>query len=233
MKNLPFSPNESKNLAMETSFGIYERYPVKTHVVMPDDTLKRLAARYLSGYTEPGDIVFVSEKVVAITQGRAFPVEEIRPGFWARLLSRFVHKTPCGIGLGMPCTMELALGEIGLGKVLFAAACSAITKLVGVKGVFYRILGESARAIDGPCDCTIPPYNRYAKLAPFRPDEAARDLAGFLGVQIVVIDANDFGVEVLGRSDKSISFDFCKQVFRDNPLGQCAEQTPLCIVRKA
>jgi len=53
-------------------------------------------------------------------------------------------------------------------------------------------------------------------------------------VKVVVIDANDLGVEVLGRShpDK-ISVDFCKQVFRDNPLGQCSEQTPLCIVRKA
>ncbi len=41
------------------------------------------------------------------------------------------------------------------------------------------------------------------------------------------------GVAVLGRSSKNISDAFCKEVFKDNPLGQSAEQTPLCIVRKA
>ena len=107
-----------------------------------------------------------------------------------------------------------------------------MTKLFGIRGVFYQILGEKARAIDGPCDCTIPPYNLYAKLAPDRPNDVARQLSAHLGVKGVVIDANDLGVEVLGRSDMRIKINFCKQVFSDNPLAQNAEQTPLCIVRR-
>ena len=34
-----------------------------------------------------------------------------------------------------------------------------------------------ARAIDGPCDYTLPPYNHYAKMAPDHPNEAAAELA--------------------------------------------------------
>ena len=52
------------------------------------------------------------------------------------------------------------------------------------------------------------------------------------GHDVVIIDANDLGVAVLGKSSKDITDDFCKNVFKDNPLGQSAEQTPLCIVRK-
>jgi hypothetical protein len=33
--------------------------------------------------------------------------------------------------------------------------------------------------------------------------------------------------------NKDITDDFCKKVFKDNPLGQTKEQTPLCIVRKS
>jgi hypothetical protein len=49
----------------------------------------------------------------------------------------------------------------------------------------------------------------------------------------VIIDANDLGANVLGRSSKNITDTFCKGVFKDNPLGQASEQTPVCIVRKA
>ncbi|MBQ2676616.1 MAG: F420-0--gamma-glutamyl ligase [Clostridia bacterium] len=229
---MPFIPNQSKQLNITTDFGTYSRYPIKTHVVMDNDNLFDLLDKYAAEYVTEGDYLFMSEKIVAISQGRAFPIDEIKPSWWAKFLCKFVYKTPYGIGLGMPCTMELAIREIGLPKILFAAACSAVTKLFGIRGVFYRILGEKARAIDGPCDCTIPPYNKYAKLAPDRPDEVARELSDHLGIKIVVIDANDLGVEVLGRSHSDIAIDFCKQVFKDNPLDQGDQQTPICIVRK-
>ena len=179
------------------------------------------------------DYLFVSEKIVAICQGRAWDISEIRPSLLAKVLSRFVYRSPYGIGLGSPWTMQLAIEEVGVLRLLFAAACSAITKPFGIRGVFYRIAGTAARAIDGPCDCTIPPYNHYAKKAPKDPDRVARRLAGLLGCRVVIIDANDLGVEVLGRSSSSIPTLFCKQVFRDNPLGQSRESTPLCVVRRA
>lgn len=230
---LPFQPNSSKELNIVTDYGTFSRYPVKTHVIMDSDNLTDVLNCYLADYLLPDDIIFISEKIVAITQGRAFPVEEIHPGWWAHTLSRFVYKSPYGIGLGMPCTMELAIGEIGLPKIIFASICSAVTKLFGIRGVFYRILGEKARAIDGPCHYTLPPYNHYAKLAPLRPNRVAKELSDKMGVKVVIIDANDLNVEVLGRSHKKdTTVKFCRQVFMDNPLDQNSQQTPLCIVRK-
>ena len=225
-------PNEGKALTVATEKGVYARYPIRTHVVRCGESLADLMRQYVLGKIKPDDLLFISEKIVAISQNRAFDIDEIDPSPLAKLLCRFVYKSPYGIGLGSPWTMELALRDVGLWRMLAAAACSAATKPFGVRGVFYRVAGTRARAIDGPCDCTIPPYNHFAKLAPEKPDKVAAALAAQLGCGVVVIDANDLGVEVLGRSSRTIPVSFCKDVFRDNPLGQGAQSTPLCIVRR-
>jgi len=36
----------------------------------------------------------------------------------------------------------MLLIRLGLLKVLFASFCSAVTKLLGIKGVFYKIVGQ-------------------------------------------------------------------------------------------
>ena len=102
-------PNEGKNLKIETGFGEYLRYPVKTHVVKSGDSLKEIVDTYVKPYLEEGDSVFISEKIVAISQGRAFKLEDIKVSPLAKFLSRFVQKTSYGIGLGMPQTMQLDL----------------------------------------------------------------------------------------------------------------------------
>ena len=230
---IPFIPNEGKNLTIQTEdYGVYARYPVKTHVIMKEDKLPEVLDRYVREYLEEGDMIFISEKIVAITQGRAFPIKDIKPSRLAKFLVRFVYKSPYGIGLGSPWTMQLAIDEIGAPRILFAAVISAITKLFGVRGVFYRILGNKARAIDGPCEYTLPPYNEYAKLAPDRPDEVAAERKEHTGCEVVVIDANDIGVEVLGKSSDAVAVKMCKQIFGDNPLDQTDQQTPIAIVRK-
>ena len=188
--------------------------------------------RYVRAYLQDGDMIFISEKIVAISQGRAFDIDDIAVSKLADILYRFVYKSPYGIGLGSPWAMELAIRDIGVPKILFAAFCSAVTKPFGVRGVFYKIVGDKGRAIDGPCDCTLPPYNHYAKLAPKDPDKVAADLEKHIGCKVVIMDANDIGREVLGVSDPSINVGMCKEIFRDNPLGQSAQQTPIAIVRK-
>ena len=89
-----------------------------------------------------------------------------------------------------------------------------------------------ARAIDGPSKDNLPPYDHYAKMAPDKPDEVAENLKSYTGAEVVVIDANDIGVNVLGRS-RGVEEEFAAQVFRDNPLDQGLLQTPIAIVRKA
>lgn len=227
------NPNEGKVRDIQTDFGVYSRYPIKTHTVMSGENINEIIDKYVAVDVNEDDYIFISEKVIAICQGRAFDIDDIHPSALAKLMCKFVYKSPYGIGLGSPWTMELALRDVGIPRMLLASFCSAVTKPFGVRGVFYKIAGTKARAIDGPCDCTIPPYNHYAKLAPKDPDKVAADLSKRLGCGVVVIDANDIGVEVLGRSSEKISIDFCKQVFKDNPLGQSSESTPICIVRKS
>ncbi|MCM1027338.1 MAG: coenzyme F420-0:L-glutamate ligase [Roseburia sp.] len=228
-----YPANPGKELTIEVEgFGRYARYPVKTHVVDVGEDLQGVLERYVVGKLRDGDCLFLSEKLVAICQGRAFDIDDISPRPLARLLCRFVYHSPYGIGLGSPWTMELALRDAGIPRILLAALCSALTKPFGIRGVFYRVAGIKARAIDGPCDCTIPPYNHYAKMAPAAPDQVARTLSDRLGCPVVIIDANDLSVEVLGRSSRRIDPGFCRQVFRDNPLGQSAQSTPIAIVRK-
>ncbi len=225
-------PNTDKKLAIEVNGMTMLRFPIQTHTIMSGENIIDVIEQYVKPYAKYGDLVFVSERVVAIAQGRAFPIKDIKPSWLARFLVRFVHKSPYGIGLGSPWTMELAIREVGAMRILFAAFCSAITKPFGMKGVFYKVVGNNINAIDGPCDYTLPPYNEYAKLGPARPHEVARQIRDKIGYETVIIDANDLGVAILGKSNEELSDDWCKAVFRDNPLGQSSERTPICIVRQ-
>lgn len=225
-------PNRSKKLYAQTENGKYARYPVKTHVVVKEDNIKDVIEKYAKPYLCEGDFLFISEKIVAITQGRAWDIDEIHPSRMAKFLVKFVTKSPYGIGLGSPYTMELAIRDIGLPKILLGCICAAFTKPFGIKGVFYNVIGPKARAIDGPCEYSIPPYNHYAKMAPLEPDKVARELSEYLGCSVVIIDANDIGQEVLGKSDSNITLKWVRQLFGDNPLCQSDEQTPMAIVRK-
>jgi len=225
--------NQGKNLVIEVNGKQYARFPIKTHVITKDDNIIEVCQNYAGSHLKPGDILFISERIVAIAQGRAFPIKDIKPSTLANFLVKFVYKSPHGIGLGSPWTMELAIREVGVPKILLAALVAAVTKPFGLKGVFYRVAGKNINAIDGPCSYTLPPYNEYAKLAPTNPNKVAQDIKDRLNTEVVIIDANDLGIEILGKSADEITNDFCKQVFRDNPLGQSSEQTPLCLVRIA
>lgn len=226
--------NEGKNLEVVVDGVTYERIPIKTHVVMRDDVLLDVVEKYAGGLVADGDVLFVTEKIVGITQGRAFPLEEIHPRKLATTLSKYVTKTSHGIGLGMPETMEMALRECGTPRILLAAAVAAITKAFGRRGDFYRIAGPKARAIDGPTKNTIPPYDSQVVLGPARPDGVAADIRARLGKQIdvLVVDINDFGGNILGTTSTKAQSDLMVRVLKDNPLGQDHQSTPLGIIRR-
>jgi len=225
--------NPKKKLHVEIDGKTYLRIPVRTSLIMDTDDIVQVVSKHTEGLVQSDDVIVVSEKVVAITQGRAFRISEIKPSRLARLLCKFVYKSPYGIGLGMPETMELAIREVGPLKIIFAAFVAAIGKLFGVKGLFYRICGPDAKAIDGPCDYTISPYNDYAVLGPKNPDSVARQIKQAVGCQVAIIDANDLGVDILGVSDPSMDKSLLARLLKDNPLGQSSEQTPVGIIRVA
>ena len=166
--------NEGKNEIIEVDGVKYQRLAIRTHVITDQDDVCDVIEKYAKPHARPDDIVFMTEKAVACTQRRAIPMKDIHPRPLARFLCKFVLKTPYGIGLGIPETMEMALQECGTPKILFAAAVSAVGKLFHKRGWFYKIAGYKARSIDGPCDYTLPPYNEYVVLGPAEPDETAK-----------------------------------------------------------
>lgn len=224
--------NPGKKLTIDVGGTSYERIPVKTHVISVEDRIIDVVAKYTKGKLEKNDIVVISERVVAISQGRSYLLEDIHPTFWAKLLSQFVHNHPGGIGLRNPYTMQLAIQEAGLWRILLAAGAAVVTKPLGMRGIFYHVAGNGVNAIDGPCDYTLPPGNNSAKLGPKNPKKVARDISEHIGNAVVIIDANDYGVNVLGTS-QGVDKELIKEAFRDNPMGQSDEQTPVIILRKS
>lgn len=231
----PGSANAGKALTVTIDGESFARIPIRTRVVMPGDDLDAFLREYAAEVVQSGDVLFVTEKIVAITQGRSYLVEDIRPRRLALFLSKYVTRTPYGIGLGMPETMEMALRECGVPRILFAAAVSAVTKAFGRKGDFYRIAGDKARAIDGPTSGTIPPYNKAVVLGPERPREVAAHVKELLGggFEAAVVDINDLGGNILGSTLDRAAERRLVAILKDNPLGQGHESTPLGIIRPA
>jgi asparagine synthase (glutamine-hydrolysing) len=222
--------------------NVYGRAPVRTPRIESGDDLDRIVTDSVLAVEggrlglEEGDIIAVSEKAVAVSQGRSFPVSSIKPTVLANMLSRLVSKGPAGIGLGIPATMQLALEEAGTPRILLATAAAGVTRLVGRHGTFYRVAGAHVSAIDGPTAGTLPPFDTHAKLPPTDPDGVAERLALRLAeeaggpVHVAIIDANDRGVAVLGGS-RGLDRPLIAWLFGDNPLGQGTEQTPVALIR--
>ena len=222
-------PNPGRELFASLDGQVYARHPVRTHLVTESDDAVDVVARYGSGGPDVR-LIAISERMVAITQGRSHPIDSVRPGRLARLLWPRVTRTGYGIGLRSPQTMQLAIDEVGAPRILLAAAVSAVTRPLGIHGLFYRVAGRRAAAIDGPTEYTIPPYNRAATLGPREPVAVARQIAAAVGPPVAIIDANDAGVAVLGASP-GVDARWVERLFADNPLGQAREQTPICVVR--
>ncbi len=225
-------PNPNKKLIVQINREKYARYPIKTDLItQKNKDLVATIKKYIQGITQPGDTLFISEKIIAIMQGRAYPIDQIKPSKIAIWLSKKVYKNPAGIGLASPETMQLAIEEVGLWRIILAALAAFITKLFGIRGVFYLIAGEKARGIDGPVDYAIPPYNTYASKIPKNPKKTAERISQAVNLPVAIVDVNDLGARILGAS-QGVNKNILIKALQDNPLGQTDESTPIGILRK-
>ena len=212
----------------------FNRLPIRTHLIDQTDNIVDVVSKYVPAEFKENDVLFISEKAVSVTQGRSYFVDEIEPSAMANFISKFVTRTPYGIGLGMPETMEMAIRECGLPKILLASAIGGFSKKVLRRsGDFYRIAGAKARSIDGPTSGTIPPLNRCVVLGPKNPDEVASVIEKQLSIPCIIVDINDLGQDILGFSNSKLKEKrkLFEEILSDNPLGQGHEQTPLGLIR--
>jgi len=223
----------------------YERELIPTHIFQKgEDYVKSITELVLKSKVESQKsdekkwFIVITEKIIATAQNRSYFIWDIHPGFFAQFLSRFVSRVSYGIGLGSPWTMQLAIQEVGLFRILFATLVSMVTRPFGIRGMFYHIAGRAAAGIDGPTEYSLYPANVSAKLLPKDPNGVCRKIdievnslklkaESYLGS--VIIDANDIGRNILGNST-GLDDTIIEEIFRDNPMGQSDEQTPLAVV---
>ena len=234
--------NHARHLFLESRGDVWARIPLRSALLSPGDDIAEALVDSVRATRDgfalaDGDLLLVSEKALAISQGRSYPVTEIHPTALARWLSRYVSREPTGVGLAHPTTMQLAIDEAGTRRILLAAAAAALARPLGKRGVFYRVAGRGVSAIDGPSALNLPPYDRWATKAPLDPAGAADRIAHVVlertgrRVGVAIIDANDMAAEVFATTD-GVRRDDVLAVVADNPLGQSDQQTPFGVVRK-
>ncbi|HCX74017.1 MAG TPA: hypothetical protein DHM37_09895 [Candidatus Cloacimonas sp.] len=210
----------------------FQRILVKTKILNEKDDILDVIEHYAVPILQTGDIITISESPLAITQGRAIPVSQIKVGFLAKILWPFVANVEYGIGLRAPTSMQCAIDEVGSFRILLAAAGGALGKLIGRKGDFYRIAGKQAALIDAATTSPVPPYENCVIKGPAQPDKVARKICDKFGFETAIMDINDIGGSwVIGKSS-GINSLLLETIMKDNPQGQAAELTPICIIRE-
>ncbi len=231
---MEFVANEEKKVEITTETGTYQRHAIQTHFVGVGESYIDLMEKYVKPIYQEGDIVSASEKVIALCQKRIVTEEECKPGFWAKLLCRFVHQTSAGPGMGLPVKMQFAINVCGTGRVIWAAICAGFGKLVGKKGVFYDMLGEEVKGLDGFYGRDIPEYEHMGVRVPENPDAVCDEIYEKCGIVLMIVDANDLTVDLLGKSSrlKDWTEKQLLDLIRDNPAGQDRQLTPFILIRK-
>jgi tetratricopeptide (TPR) repeat protein len=203
------------------------RMPVRTPLITPRTDLRELIDGCTAARRRPGDVLALAESATAAAQGRILPLELIRPGALARMLSRFVGS----IGpLHSPEGMQGAIMESGRVRVVAGAIAGGLGRPFGRRGWFYRVAGPRTAMIDDVAAC-LPPHDHHLIFGPLEPDRLAGELAGALGCGVAIVDANHrTGAWVLAASD-GVDREWVAGALADNPAGNEDERTPVVIVR--
>ena len=230
---MEFISNEGKEIEIEASGDIYLRHAIETRFITQSDNYIDVIKEYVSNIYEEGDFISISEKIISLCQNRVIKKEDIKVGFWAKFLSKFASKTTAGVGVGEAIKMQYAINKVGVIKVNFASIAIAFTKLIVIKGVFYKIVGQEVSGLDGFYDHVWKEYGDIGIELPENPDIVCNEIKEKLGISSIIVDANDYGREILGKSsDIILQDDELKEIIRDNPAGQGKQQTPIILIRK-
>lgn len=214
----------------------YQRYAIQTHFVQRGESYVELVKKYVQPLYQPGDILSLSEKIISMCQNNVVEKKDVKIGFWARFLSKFASSNNHGIAMDEPYKLQLAINLAGLPRILLAAFCSAVTKLFGIRGVFYKIAGHGIDGIDGfYMGSSFELYHDLALLNPKEPVKVCNDIQRELGIDCLLVDANDLSVVIFGKSDTlaPVPDQDLIAMIKDNPAGQSDELTPLILIKKA
>lgn len=225
--------NEGKNIEIKVKNGKYARYAIKTHYIQIGENYIDIIRKYVKPIYKDGDFISISEKIISLCQKRVIYKKDIKLSLMAKFLSKFAMKSDAGIGVDSPYKMQVAINLCGRIKVLYAAILAGIGKLFKKKGIFYNIVGQEITGLDGFYGKVFPEYSEFGIRIPENPDKVCNEIYQKLGIKSMIVDANDFDVEILGKTSKlCYTNDVLKQIIKDNPAGQSRQLTPIILIRK-
>ena len=207
---------------------VYARMPIRTHLITDRDDLAEVVARYTEGLIDPGDVVVLSESMVAIAQGRAVVSASVKPGALAGFLRRFPQKHG---SLATPQAMQLAVDEVGPWRIMAGAMAAGIGRLLSRRGWFYVAAGRQLAYIDDIAG-TLPPYERHIILGPKDPETLAKRIQAKIGVDVAIVDVNDIRcVDIMAYAGR-LEAEAFRAALADNPAGNDDQQTPIVILKR-
>ena len=240
-RNNPDTKNEKNGVTYFTREKIevtpeceFDRIAIQTHFISQNESYLDIMEKYVVPFYENGDVLSISEKIISMCQNNTVSKNDVKLGFWAKFLSKFAASNSHGIAMDEPYKLQLAINLAGLPRILFACFCSVVTKIFGIKGVFYKIAGHEISGIDGfYMNSSFDLYHNLALLNPKNPDKVCDEIENKFKIKSMIVDANDFGVEILGKTHKLNNFsdDFLCSLIKDNPAGQSDELTPLVLIK--
>jgi hypothetical protein len=210
----------------------FQRWGVRTHKVAFGDDLMALVRTYAVPVARPGDWIALSEKVVSVCQNNVRHISTVKEQWLARLIVKGVTKYPKDIAWSHPKKMQAAIDMAGYPRMLAATFFGAITRAVGIRGVFWQIAGRVSE-IDGFNPDSMWPYTEYVVLPPKDPERVCQGVEDELGIPAEIIDGNNIDVKIIAQSRRlPVDMRLSRLVLLDNPMGQDDEMTPIILVRE-
>ncbi len=226
--------NPGRELIVDVDGTKYVRYPIKTKLVLFEDNLSDFIREYTEDYQE-GDIFCIASKIVSITKGFYIHEKDLKVGWLAKFLVKFVKKWPNDKGFAIPQKIQWSMDIAGKPRFIFAVFAGAFMKLLGKPGYFYRLVGHNIRSIDGFIPEEYPEgLKQYGFIAPDNCDMEADLIEKEFGYKTAILDGNNVENIIMGMSKglkKSLSSEHLSKILRGNPQGQ-DDGTPLLLVRK-
>ena len=127
--------------------------------------------------------------------------------------------------------MQLLINRIGVTRITFALFIGFLFKILGIKGMFYRLTGSESSLIDD-ISGTVTPYDKSIVMGPLNADLFCKEVSNYLNIDVAVVDVNDLGgVKVLASSNKTVN-KILKRNLLSNPAGNGDEKTPYSINKR-
>ncbi len=206
----------------------YKSLAIKTDLLGCFDNPVDTVIEYCKGIVEKNDILTIGESPLAIMQNRYISPQNLEYSLFSKALCYFFHPTS---SLATACGMQLLINKIGVTRITFALFVGFLFKLLGIKGIFYRLTGSESSLIDD-ISGTVTPYDKSIVMGPLNADLFCKEVSNYLNIDVAVVDVNDLGgVKVLASSNKAVN-KILKRNLISNPAGNGDEKTPIVLIRE-